>query len=196
MPIQLRVARAKRLPKRLTRVEAAALLAVPNRRAPTGIRNRALLRVFYRAGLRCSEALNLRPRDVQLSRSEIRVNAGKGDKDRIVYIDPATAEMLERWREIRPESPWFFCVLFRNVGAQLDDGYVRAMVARYGNRAGIAIRCHPHLLRHSFASELLEEGCTIAEVQKLLGHEDIGTTQIYLHVADERLRERLLERQG
>lgn len=194
----------KHLPQRLTREEAQRLLAVPNRRAPTGVRNRAILRVFYRAGLRCAEALALTPRDVQLVRDkhgevhcELRVNRGKGDKDRVVWADPVTVEILEQWRAIRPPSEWFFCSLFgRNAGAQLDTGYVRAMVARYGRRAKIDIRCHPHLLRHTYASELLEEGYTVAEVQKLLGHSDLGTTQIYLHLVDERLRERLATRAG
>lgn len=187
----------KKLPQRLTREEAARLLAVPNRRAPTGIRNRALLRVFYRAGLRCSEALDLRPRDVQLARNEIRVNQGKGDKDRVVWIDDQTVEILDRWRTIRPRSEWFFCSIFGGQrGHRLDDGYVRAMVARYGRRAGLDVRAHPHMLRHSFASELLEDGFSIAAVQKLLGHERLDTTQVYLHVVDEDLRDRLSSRPG
>jgi integrase/recombinase XerD len=195
----------KHLPQRLTREEAQRLLAIPNRRAPTGVRNRAILRVLYRGGLRCAEALALTPRDIQFSRDdrgevncEIRVNRGKGDKDRVVWAgDPLTVEILEQWRAIRPSSPWFFCALFgENIGAQLDSGYVRAMVARYGRRAQLDIRAHPHLLRHTFASELLEEGYTVAEVQKLLGHSDLGTTQLYLHLVDERLRERLAARTG
>ncbi len=184
--------RPRHLPKRLTREEVARLLAVPNRRAPTGVRNRALLRVLYRGGLRCSEALDLRPRDVQLGRNEIRINAGKGDKDRVVWIDDSTVEILDRWRAIRPgKAATFFCTLN---GARLDDGYVRAMVARYGRRAGIQIRCHPHLLRHTFATELLEDGYLLTEVQQLLGHSDLETTQIYLHVSNETLRLRLKER--
>lgn len=187
------MARSKHLPKRLTREETALLLARPNRRAPTGIRNRALLRCFYRAGLRCSEALDLKVRDVQLGKNTIRVNAGKGDKDRIVYFDAATAEILDRWRLIRPaSSEWFFCTL---KGGRLDDGYVRTMVARYGKKAGIDIRCHPHLLRHTYATELLEDGFTIVEVQNQLGHEDLETTSIYLHVSNESLRRRVSERE-
>lgn len=188
------MARSKHLPKRLTREEAALLLARPNRRAPTGIRNRALLRCFYRAGLRCSEALDLKLRDVQLAKNTIRVNAGKGDKDRVVYIDQATTEILDRWRLIRPSgSEWFFCTL---KGGRLDDGYVRTMVARYGKKAGITeIRCHPHLLRHTFATELLEDGYSIIEVQQLLGHEDLETTSVYLHVSNESLRRRLADRE-
>jgi integrase/recombinase XerC len=183
----------RHLPKRLSREEAAALLAVPNRRAPTGVRNRALLRVYYRAGLRCAEALALTPRDVDVGRKELRVNAGKGDKQRLVWVDAETLEILDRWKTIRPRSDYLFCTL---AGSQLDTGYVRAMVARYGRRAGIDVRVHPHMLRHSFASELLEEGWPIHAVQKLLGHEDIETTSLYLHLVDGELQRRMVERPG
>jgi integrase/recombinase XerC len=183
--------RSRHLPKRLTRLEAAALLDVPSRRYPTGVRNRALLRTLYRAGLRCSEALDLKSRDVQLGRNEISVNAGKGDKDRVVWIDSATVHILASWKAIRPRSPWFFCTLN---GGRLDDSYVRAMVARYGIRAEIKVRAHPHMLRHSYATELLEDGYSVIEVQRLLGHEDLASTEIYLHVANESLRRRLLDR--
>src|SRR5690349_2912555 len=118
---------ARKLPKRLSREEAAALLAQPSRRAPTGVRDRALIRLLYRAGLRCAEALALRPRDVQLARHEIRVNAGKGAKDRVVWIDEATVEILQRWKDIRPRSEFFFCTLR---GAPLAGADVRKMLAR------------------------------------------------------------------
>jgi integrase/recombinase XerD len=183
--------RSKHLPKRLTRDEVARLLAQPSRKYPTGVRNRALLRVLYRCGLRCAEALELRVRDVNLDRCEIRVNAGKGDKDRVVWFDSTTAEILERWKDVRPRSDWLFCTL---KGRQLDGRYVRAMVARYGRKAGIELRTHPHMLRHTLASELLEEGASIVEVQKILGHSDVSTTMIYTHVVDESLRRRLMER--
>lgn len=135
----------------------------------------------------------LRPRDVQLGRNELRVNQGKGGKDRVIWIDQTTVEVLDRWRQLRPKSDWFFCTL---AGGQLDTSHVRHMVARRGRKAGIEMRCHPHLLRHSYASELLEDGYSIIEVQRLLGHEDIETTSIYLHLVDETLRRRLMERPG
>jgi site-specific recombinase XerD len=187
------MSRPKHLPKTLTRPEAALLLNQPSRRYPTGIRNRALLRAFYRSGLRCSEALDLRVRDVRLDRGEIRVNAGKGDKDRVVWIDSTSVEILERWKLARPPGEFFFCTL---AGERLDDGYVRNMVARYGRKAEIDVRVHPHMLRHSYATELLEDGYSVIEVQKLLGHSDLETTSIYLHVVDSALRQRLLERPG
>ena len=189
----LHITRPRKLPQRLTREEAAALLAQPSRRYPTGVRNRAVLRVLYRGGLRCSEAIDLRPRDVVLARSELRVNAGKGSKDRVVWIDAVTVEWLDRWRVRRPKSDYFFCTL---AGGRLLDSYVRKMTARYGRKAGVEIRCHPHLLRHTFASELLEDGYSLLEAQRLLGHERLETTAIYLHLSDARLRERLIERPG
>lgn len=182
-----------KLPQRLTREEVAALLAQPNRRYPTGIRDRALMRLFYRSGLRCNEALALRPRDVDLRRHEIRVWQGKGGRDRRVWIDATTVEYLALWRDRRPQGDWFFCTL---KGDRLHDSAVRHMMARRGKKAGIEIRCHPHLLRHTFATELLEDGYTIIEVQKLMGHANLSTTAIYLHVADEQLRQRLLDRPG
>jgi integrase/recombinase XerD len=121
------------------------------------------------------------------------VNAGKGDKDRVVWIDSTTVEILEHWKLTRPRGEFFFCTL---AGDRLDDGYVRNMVARYGRKAGIDVRVHPHMLRHSYATELLEDGYSVIEAQKLLGHSDLETTSIYLHVFDAALRERLIDRPG
>lgn len=109
-----------------------------------------------------------------------------------VPIDPATVEILDRWKERRkPRSEWFFSTID---GGRLHDSYVRHMVARYGRRAGIEIRCHPHLLRHTYATELLEAGRSVAEVMQLLGHERMETTSLYLHVSDKRLRDWIMSR--
>lgn len=183
--------RPRRLPERLSREEVAQLLAQPSKRYPTGIRNRALIRLLYRSGLRCNEALNLKVRDIDMNRGEVRVVEGKGKRDRRVWIDTTTIEVLDRWKAIRPKSDWFFCTL---KGARLDDRYVRELFNRLGEKAGIGIRVHPHLLRHTYASELLEDGFSILEVQRMLGHAHISTTAIYLHTADENLRRRLLDR--
>lgn len=157
------------------------------------MRDRALLRLWYRGGLRCSEALELRLRDVVLARNEIRINAGKGDKDRVVWIDDLTVEMLQAWKDRRPRSEFFFCTL---AGAKLRDRDMREMVARRARKAGIETHVHPHMLRHTFASEYLEDGGTQPELQELLGHSDPRTTSIYTHLAKERVRQLLIARPG
>lgn len=151
------------------------------------------MRLMVRAGLRCSEALDLRVRDVVLARHEVRVNKGKGGKDRVVWIDDATVEILQRWKDVRPRGGEYFFTTLK--GGRLSTGHVREMVARRGRKAGIEIRVHPHLLRHSYASTALEDGVTLVELQQLLGHTRLETTSIYVHTANERLRKLLVERQ-
>lgn len=152
------------------------------------------MRLMVRAGLRCSEALDLKIRDVVLARHEIRVNEGKGGKDRIVWVDETTVELLQRWKDVRPRGGQFFFTTLK--GTPLRSRDVREMVARRGRKAGIAIPVHPHLLRHTFASEFLEDGGTLVELQQLLGHERLDTTAIYAHLANERLRTLLVSRPG
>lgn len=172
--------RVRKLPKWLNEDERRQLLGRPSRRYPTGVRNRALISVMLLGGLRCTEALTLKPRDVDLREFLIRVR-GKGGKERVVPIEPALERDLLAWRAIRPAGPTFFTTL---AGNPVDDGYVRKMVARYGYKAGIGRRVHPHLLRHTAASCWLnEKNLSLREVQVLLGHARIGTTELYLHAS-------------
>lgn len=171
----------RRLPRSLTADESRLLLAQPSRRYPTGIRNRAIMAVMLHGGLRCFEALNLKPRDVDLSRYLIRVVSGKGDKDRAVPIDPELEAYLRDWMRVRPSGPRFFVTL---AGAPVGDRYVRRMVARYARKAGIAGDVHPHLLRHTAATTWLNERrLSIKQVQVLLGHARLSTTERYLHAS-------------
>jgi site-specific recombinase XerD len=166
----------------LTQGEVTSLLALCSSRAPSGIRNRALLTLLYRSGLRISEALALRPSDINLDTHEIRVLHGKGNKATTRGFHPSAADALLRWmdtrkaRGIKRGAP-LFCTL--NGGA-MDAEYVRQVLHRLGDRAGIEKRCHPHGLRHTFAVELEMAGTPVTVISKLLGHSSVAVTARYL----------------
>lgn len=135
--------------------------------------------VMLYAGLRCAEALALKPRDVDMEGYLIRVVRGKGGKDRNVPIEAALEHALRDWRAIRPAGPTFFTTLG---GAPLGGRYVREMVGRCARKAGIAERVHPHLLRHTCATYWIgERRLPVHEVQLLLGHARLSSTERYLH---------------
>jgi len=182
--------RKRTLPKVIEKAEAEKLLKAPNPHCPTGLRNRAILELFYRCGLRLSEAVNLKPKDIRWRNEELAIR-GKGKKDRIVGIDPRAFIWLEKWNEKRPNNEYFFCSL---EGKKLLPRYIQQMVDREAKKAGILRHVTPHMLRHSYATELLGEGFTIMEVKELLGHASISTTQIYTHVRPYELTEKIKKR--
>jgi site-specific recombinase XerD len=175
----------KRAVEPLTSTEVAALLRQCSTTAPTGIRNRALITVMYRAGLRIDEALKLKAPDINPARGTVRVLHGKGDKPRTLGIDDGDMALIQRWMDRRAElghrhGP-LFCTL---KGTELAPVYVRNMMHRIAAKAGIEKRVHPHGLRHSFAVELSLEGVPMPIIQQMLGHAHLSTTDIYLrHVA-------------
>lgn len=166
----------------LTHDEMRALLRAPSLRAPTGVRNRALMATLYGAGLRCAEALSLRTIDVDLDAGSIRVLHGKNDWTRTVAILDSALIHIDRWMVQRKElglpGRTLFCTLN---GDPVSDRYVRAMTARMAKRAGIERRVHPHALRHTHAAELEANGITVTEIQQQLGHRWLNTTQTYLN---------------
>jgi len=177
-------------PEILTEAEVRALIHASSGRAPTGIRNRALVVILYRAGLRLAEALALGVKDVDLAQGTICVMHGKGDRQRTVGIDPASAALIERWLQVRRErgikrSAPLFCTL---AGKAIADQYVRQALPRLARRAGIDKRVHPHGLRHTHAAELAREGVPVNMIQAQLGHSSLATTDRYLrHIAPEEL---------
>jgi integrase/recombinase XerD len=187
----------RHLPKTLTDDELDRLLARPNLGCPTGLRNRAILAVLHRCGLRASEACGLHLRDVDWKAGEIRVRAevAKGGREAVVYMDSSTQEWLERWKLERRKhangEPWLFCTL---KGRQLDRRYIWEMVSRYARKAGIEDPVWPHRLRHTYATSLLSEGFNIEEVRRLMRHARLETTAIYLEVRDKDLREKVRNR--
>jgi site-specific recombinase XerD len=166
-------------PAPLSAVEVRSLVDACGRRSPTGIRNRALIVVLWRTGLRLSEALDLVPGDV--GDGFLAVRRGKGGKARTVGMDPEAFAVLERWLERRKQlgvrSAPLFCTL---KGGGLDENYVRRVLRRMATRAGVEKRVHPHGLRHTHANELAEEGVPMPVIQAQLGHSSLATTARYL----------------
>ena len=181
----------KPLPKFLTVDEVDALLGAPDVTTPRGLRDRALLEVLYATGLRVSELLALTPAQVNVE-SGVLTTMGKGRKERVVPFGDEAAAWVSRYqREARPAlasraaSPRLF--VNARGGALSRMGFWK-LLRGYGLAAGIARAISPHVLRHSFATHLLERGADLRAIQMMLGHADLSTTQIYTHVLDERLR--------
>ena len=145
-----------------------------------------MMLIMLDVGLRSNEVINLKVKDVDWSSGKVKVIQGKGKKDRIVWINEDSLEWLRKWREQRPDSKGGH--LFTTLkGDPVKDSYMRAMLARYGNKAGIYKRVHPHMLRHSFGTDLYRETKNIRMVQKALGHADLSSTMIYTHIIDDEL---------
>jgi integrase/recombinase XerD len=185
------------LPKTLTETELDALLARPNLGCPTGLRNRVILQVLWRCGLRANEVCGVHLRDVDLKAGEIRVRkeVAKGGREAVLYLDAQTVEWLERYKLERRKhangAPYLFVTL---TGNRLSRQYVWEMVSRYARKAGIDRPVWPHMLRHTYATTLLAEGFTISEVQRLMRHARLDTTAIYLEVRDLDLRGKVRRR--
>ena len=151
---------------------------------------------MYFAGLRVSEVCNLSPRDRNQKSQTLRVRDGKGARDRSNLGVPAeTWAVFERWAELRPSSRFFFATLDGN---RMSERYVQQAVARYARRAGVLKPTrdgerpiNPHMLRHSYATRLIEAGVPIHDVAAALGHSSVATTEKYLHVSDDRLADKL-----
>ena len=171
--------------------EVRALLGACDRSGLTGTRNYALMVVMWRGGLRCAEALALRPADVDYQLGTVRIRFGKGRRARTVGIDDQALEVIEAWADARLAAgiggELLFCRLRGQPGAPLSPWYVRAEMARLTARAGIGKRARPHGLRHTMASEWVREGVPVTKISRQLGHASIATTQIYvdhLHPAE------------
>jgi integrase/recombinase XerD len=182
---------ARKLPRYLTPDEVTALLDVPKRTTASGARDAAMLELLYATGLRVSELTGLRLEDLRLEAGYL-TTMGKGSKERVVPMGAEACARLRAYLEsARPSlagerrAPF----VFLNVrGARLSRQGFWKLLGAYGRRAGIRSALSPHVLRHSFATHLLEHGADLRSVQMMLGHADISTTQIYTHVNRERLR--------
>ena len=179
------------LPKSLTEAEVETLLKAPDVNHLLGLRDRAMLEVLYASGLRVSELVNLQVTQINLRQGVLRV-VGKGNKERLVPLGEEAAEWLQRYlEEARPAllrgrmCDEFFVTQRRSAMTRQAFWY---LIKRYAQRAKIATALSPHGLRHSFATHLLNHGADLRALQMLLGHSNLSTTQIYTHVARERLK--------
>ncbi len=176
----------RRLPSFLTIDEITRLLDAPDVFTPQGQRDRALLELLYAAGIRVSELVRLNPEQVDLDTREIRV-WGKGSKERMVLMgEPAARALTAYLDQGRPEllAEKRSRALFLNrYGERLTERRVQSILGKYANIAGIGKRVHPHMLRHTFATHLLDGGADLRVVQELLGHASLSSTQIYTHVS-------------
>ena len=183
--------RPPRFPKTLTEGDVEALLAAPDVATPLGLRDRAMLEVLYAAGLRVSELVALKRVDVSFDMAVVRV-LGKGGKERIVPLGEQAIAWLDRYlREARPAllaGRASAAVFVTQRGGGLTRQAFWHLIKRHGARAIPGKPLSPHTLRHAFATHLLNHGADLRVVQLLLGHADISTTQIYTHVARERLK--------
>jgi integrase/recombinase XerD len=180
------------LPQTLTEDEVDALLAAPNVSEPLGNRDRAMLELLYATGVRVSELINLKMSQMNLNQGVIRI-VGKGDRERLIplgdeaqdwlrdFIDGARIEIL-----LERQTDYLFPT---RRGDRMTRQAFWHIIKRYGKKAGVQKKLSPHTIRHAFATHLLNNGADLRVVQLLLGHSDVSTTQIYTHVARERMKE-------
>ena len=181
----------KKIPETLSLNEVDALLGQPNIRDKQGVRDKAILETFYATGMRVSEVVNLKLDNVNLDIGFLRC-IGKGNKERVIPVGKKAVASIKRYPEVsRPqllkkkESEFLFLSRF---GKKISRQSLWKLIKKYAKTARIKKPIRPHILRHSFATHLLERGADLRSVQEMLGHSDISTTQIYTHINKERLK--------
>jgi integrase/recombinase XerD len=203
--------RKRTLPQVLSRAEMEALLAAPNLQAPSGLRDRCVLELMYRAGLRVGEVVALTPRDVDLELGEVRIIAGKGGDGTSYFPTKLVSPLIDEWKRTRSRlglasSIRLFCTIRAGhstegdptqPGSPVSVRAIEAMIKRRAKKAGLdPAKVTPHVLRHTFATELLEQqNCTIRDVQDALRHKNLDTTMIYTHVRNVDLRAKIQQRE-
>lgn len=196
-----RAKRKRRLPKILKRYEINrifdAIPAVNAGRADGYVpRDQAILMLLYRSGLRVSEVCNLELRDLDLQGGSVDIFDGKGG-DGTAYFDSETVgPVMKQWLSLRPQwaAPAERRLFVTHLGKPVNTRYIQRLMNDLAREAGIETKCTPHVLRHTYATELLRDGFTLREVQVALRHANVSTTEIYTHVVDEDLRRKMSRR--
>ena len=178
--------RAPRFPKTLSEHDVEALLATPDTGTELGLRDRAMLETLYATGLRVSELVSLKTFEVNLASGVVRV-MGKGSKERLVPLGEEAVDWIAKYMKSRKKVSNTLFITARGGGMTRQAFW--QLIGRYGRRAIPGKKLSPHVLRHAFATHLINHGADLRVVQMLLGHADISTTQIYTHVARERLKQ-------
>jgi len=182
----------RKLPRYLTGEEIRQLLSVPDTSTPKGLRDRAIIEVLYASGVRVSELVSLDLNDIDLGIGEMRV-IGKGNKERLALLgQPSIAALrayINRGRPDQLDQHTTRAVFLNRFGQRLSSRSVDTVVRKAGNAAGIDKTVTPHLLRHTFATHMLDGGADLRVVQELLGHDSIASTQIYASITQRRARE-------
>ncbi|MBU4313925.1 MAG: tyrosine-type recombinase/integrase [Actinobacteria bacterium] len=170
----------RKIPVTLTAEEIGKIIAQPNKRVPTGLRNKAILSFIWDSGARVSDVINLRPGNLNIAKKEVIIKDGKGGVDRNLSFSDYTGELLKKYKEARPKGDYFFCTL---KGNKLDRVYLYSMIRRYAKRIGITKKIGLHTLRHSFALKFYKDSRhDLIRLQKILGHKNINTTEIYCYM--------------
>ena len=181
----------KKIPSVLSLVEVEALISRPDLRRRGGIRDRAILELLYATGMRVSELAQLKVEDANLDIGFVRC-LGKGSKERIIPVGRKAIACLKRY--IEKERPYFLkrrltnALFLTRLNKRISRQSIWKMIKRYARQARLKKEIRPHILRHSFATHLLERGADLRSVQEMLGHSDISTTQIYTHINKDRLK--------
>ena len=181
----------KLLPKFLYKEELDIIEAIPDMETPLGIRDKLIVEMFYATGIRVSELSNLKINDIDFKGKKINI-MGKGSKERIVLFGDTCLKLITVYMDkSRPyilndgDSPYLFVNKRRN---RLTENSIRIIIKNILKKSGLNIKLTPHVLRHTFATDLLNNGADLRTVQELLGHENLSTTEVYTHITNERLR--------
>jgi len=181
----------KNLPKFVKDIDIDKMFMIPDTRNPLGQRNLLIIRMLYATGVRVSELVNICIKDINIKERTIRI-LGKGNKERIVVFGNNTKEILElylnngRYKLSKGNNDYLF---LNKDGNKISDRYVRKIIDDIIFKASITMHVSPHMLRHTFATDMLNNGADLVSVKDLLGHESLNTTSIYTHVSDDKIRE-------
>jgi len=179
------------LPRFVKEIDIDKMFSIPDTRNPLGQRNLLIIRMLYATGVRVSELVNIRLSDIDINERTIRI-LGKGSKERIVVFGNNTKEILDlylnngRYKFSRGNNDYLF---LNKDGDKLSDRYIRKVIDDIIVKASISMHISPHMLRHTFATSMLNNGADLVSVKDLLGHESLNTTSIYTHVSDDKIRE-------